>query len=222
MQRYTTEIIHPHAIPELGIAANTTLAQILAIIGQKLGGIDLMLEQELFPQQPPKTSDEIVFNGDTGVANLGIEAQKLAGSELKIDLTRQEEAMELKYNALDFKLPEGAKVASVQVNIAGQKYQGRTTIISGKNPEMQIPIAYNRFPITLESRVIVATKTGDVEMKKTMTISAEAQSKSEVVEYEVIDRSASPSGPSPLTDKIKQLETRLAKAESRVNTLEKK
>lgn len=222
MYRYTDEIIHNEAIPELGLPTGSSLTQIISALVAKGVNVDKLLDKELFPATPAKTTDDITYKGQADTNQLGIEAQKLTGSALKVSVTRQDNAADVLYKVDDFELPEGASITSTVVNISGQKVNGRSQIVpNGKSRSMDVSVGYNMFPITIDARVVVATKTGEVELRKSTVLQAN-ESASVNEEYEIIDRSAGQAGDIKLTNKIEQYEARLRKAESRLSAIEQK
>lgn len=219
MRTYTDEIRLSAPIPALGLGKDATLQEALEAIVKRIQQAEDVLEKEIYPPSPLITTDDIKYTGDGFSPNgLGPEAIELEeAARFKLETVKGEKDVELKFKATDFKLPEGAVIASSTVNISGELSMGRSEITNTKQPGGTINVAYARFPITVDARVIVnVPDKGDIELRKTMQITSDK----EIIEetpFQITDRTVQ-AKPTNLTEVFSQLGTRLKSAEKkRVN-----
>lgn len=212
---YADEVIFDDPIPELNLPAGSSLKTVILSMVQKQAEIEQMIKGELYPAgQNGITAKDIKY--ETIISGgMGLEAQKIDGSEIKVKLERGPQAADVTVNARDFiTLPEGAKIVSSVLNITGQKENGRTQIVpSSKQPIMNVSVPYSRFPITVDARVVVNTVDGDVELRKTVQVISD-ESIEQMTKFETIDRTSKPVA-ADLEAAMKQVETRLKHLETK-------
>ena len=217
MTTYTDQIKLSAPIPGLDLAQGDSLQDALEAIAEKFADIDKVLEKELFPSGPTDISAKhIKYTGDdTLTGSLSAEAIQLEGSLLKVEATRQDQAVDVTFKAADFTLPAGAKIARSTVNVSGQRDQGRTEIANHtRNTEATMSIGYNRFPVIVDARVVVSMPDGgEVELKKTIQIDS-AESFSQETPYELIDRTTKAKS-TDLEAAFKQMSARVKSLENR-------
>lgn len=210
MRNFTNDIKLSAPIPSLGLAQGDSLQYALEVIAELLTKHDKTLEQELYPQQRDLTTDDIKYTGD-GFAPTGLspEAQAIEDvAKIKIETVKGENDVELKFDVTGFDLPEGAAIASTIFNVAGQLSMGRTEIANTKQPAGTINIAYARFPVTVDARVVVAIPDkGDVELRKTMTLTSDNEI-AEETPFQVTDRTTQKK-PTNLTEIFTQMNSRI-------------
>ncbi len=217
MLTYADEITFGESIPELGTGPEATLKDVILKLVEVVFKQNDLLQRELFPvtSNTAITAKDIAFD-DPDSGNLSIEAQKIQGSEIKVKMERGSEAATLSYDLEEMlTLPEGSKIASAVVNISGQKLNGRTQVVpASKQKSMSVSIGYNRFPVTLDARVVVLTKDdGEVELRKTIEVKSEKDI-TQTTPYEVIDRTSAPAT-GDLESAIKRIAARVTHLETK-------
>lgn len=215
MQRFTEDIKLSAPIPILGLSEGDSLQDALEAIAKRIHKQDELLEREIYPSATVMTTDDIKYTGEGfTITGMGPEAKFLEeNAQIKIETVKGEADVELKFNAQDFDLPEGAVIASSIVNVSGELHMGRTTIANTKQAAGTINVPYARFPITLDATIVVATPKGDVELRKTTQISSD-KDLAEQTPFTVTDRTIQPK-PESMTEVIQQMQTRLKSAEKK-------
>lgn len=210
---YSDEIRIAAPIPEFGISQDDTLQQALEKMAKAYAEIKSLLDRELYPVSQEMTTENIKHVDDTlSGSGMSPDAMQFDGTKFKVEAERQPEDMKVTFKAVDFEIPAGSSVASSKVNISGQRHMGRSEIINTDQKEMTVNIGYNRFPVTIDSRVVLTTPTGDVELKKQVVINAD-KTISQETPYEIIDRT-SQAKPSDLKEVIRQFNSRIQSLEA--------
>lgn len=185
---FTDEIRHEEAIPELGVDAGSSLAHIINKMVEKFVDINNAMDKETFSASASGISAKNILYSNEQPLSLGVEAKKLTDSIFSVSLDRGDNVADISYATDAFVVPDGSKIVSTSVNISGQKHNGRTQILNTKSNKLTHSIQYNRFPIIVDARVVVATKTGDVELRKTVVLAGDKTVK-QSLQYDIIDRS---------------------------------
>lgn len=211
MITYTDEMRVASPIPQLEISQDELLQSAIEKLAKAIVDIRGMLDREFYPAAAPVSTDAIKHEPGS-ISKGGSDADQFEGTKLKIETTRNDQDMSVTFKAVDFEIPAGSTLASSTVNVSGQRDKGRTEIINSKEPEMTLSVAYNRFPITLDSRVVITTASGDVELRKKLVINSD-KSISQETPYEIVDRTIQ-STPTTLQDLLVQFDTRLKSVEA--------
>ena len=212
MVQFTADIRLSAPIPSLNLPKDSSLQDVLEAMAAELARQSQLLESEIYPAGQTITTDDIKYTGDHFSSNgLSPTAAQFEGSPLKVETIKNANDIELKFKATDFDIPADSTIASSTVNITGGLSMGRTQILNTIEPAMNQSIGYARFPVTLDARVVVTTPKGDVELKKSVTISSDGEISQEIP-YEVIDRTTNPK-PTNLTELAAQISDRLKIAE---------
>lgn len=213
MVTYTDEIRMSGPIPEFGIKQDDTLQSALEKMASAFMEKIQIIDKEIFPVSPEVTTESIKHIGDIiNGTELASDAKALEGSTVKVEFARQTEDVQLTFKATDFPIPEGSVIRSSRVNISGERYMGRNEIANTDQPEMVVSIGYNRFPITVDARVVVNTPTGEVELKKVLRYES-AKDLAQETPYEVIDRTTQ-AKPTNLKEVLKQFDSRIKSVEN--------
>lgn len=214
MVTYTNDIRLSAPIPSLDLPKDATLQEALEALAALANSHEDLLQKEIYPVASSMSTDDIKYTGDAFSAKgLSPMAQQFEGTKLKIETVRTDQNVELKFKSTDFNIPEDSTIASSVVHISGSVSMGRSEILNTKEPGMNVNIGYARFPVTLDARVVVTTPDGDVELKKTMTISSEEELNQEIP-YDIVDRIPQKK-PTNLTEVFDQLGNRLKAAEKK-------
>lgn len=215
MRIYTGEIRLSAPIPSLGLAQDATLQDALEAIASRLKKQDDLLEREIYPPAPSISTDDIKYTGEGfSTTGLGPEAQELEdNARFKIETVKGSDDVEVKFNVTDFDLPEGSAIASSVVNMSGELHMGRSEITNTKQTGGTVNVPYARFPVTVDARVVVATPKGDVELRKSVTLTSD-KNVAEETPWQVTDRTTQPK-PTNLTEVFSQMNARLKSAEKK-------
>lgn len=216
MNIFTGDIKLSAPIPELDLQTGDSLQDALEAIASEFGKINGLLEKELFPNSPTEiTAANVKFVSDESITgSLSADAMQFEGSLLKIDAVRQENDVSLTFKAADINIPAGSQIVSSTVNITGQRDLGRTEIANHtKTTEASMSIAYNRFPVTVDARVVILTPTGEVELRKSIQVDS-AKTISQETPYDITDRTTQ-AKPSDMEGAMKQALARIKSLETR-------
>lgn len=211
---FTDNIKMAAPIPELGINEGDTFQSALEKFAVIITDIRTLLNNEVYPGAPAMSTDQIKHDDDTLLSPDGLspDAAQFDGKKIKIESVRHDETVDITFKTTDFDIPAGSTLASSIVNISGQRNMGRTEITNTKERELVVNVAYNRFPVTLDARVVYTTATGDVELRKSIVINSDKDFSQETP-YEVIDRTTN-SKPTYLKDTLRQMSGRIKSLES--------
>jgi len=220
MDSWTEDIKLSGPIPELDLQTGDSLQNALEAIAKEFGKINQLLEKELFPSSSTEiTAANVKYvSEDPITGSLSGEALQYEGSLLKVEAVRQDHDVTLTFKAADFELPAGAKIASSTVNISGQRDSGRTEIANHtRNTEASMSIAYNRFPVTVDSRVVIMNAAGEeIELRKSVVVNSD-KTYTQETPYEITDRT-SQAKPTDLEGALKQFSARIKSLEKRATT----
>lgn len=111
-------------------------------------------------------SDKVKFYGDLSCIFGNIDGSKLLGKSLNYTVSTTGTSSNLSLDLSDSSkdIPQGYSVASVSTKVYGKPKNGRSVILDTDKSVMSATIDYNRYPLTIESKVRYNTPNGTVDM----------------------------------------------------------